>query len=313
MPRRTSTLARTVSVLAASALISRGLQAAIERAVPRDGRLIEVDGTRLHVAEEGSGRPVLMIHGLGGQVRNFTMRLSRRMSGHHMHIVDRPGSGYSDDLPGDTGTLKAQAALMAGLIRRLGLDRPLVVGHSLGGSIALQMALDFPGLIRGAALIGPATHRLRSPGTSALLRALLAPPLLQPFAQTLATPVSLALSPVVAEIIFAPEEWEWSVGWEGGGLMPARPGNYAVVGRDLRMALAELPRLSRRYGELSVPVHVLQGEQDNLVDPREHAIRLAGESDRVRLTLVPGGHMLPITQPGLVAAWLRDASEEVFG
>ena len=76
-------------------------------------------------------------------------------------------------------------------------------------------------------------------------------------------------------------------------------------------ALDQLPALSRRYAELSVPIHVLGAESDALVTPAQHAALLAEASGMVRLTLVPGGHMLPITQPRLVAAWLRDVAKDM--
>ena len=316
MPRTRSILSATTRILAGSALASRAMQAAIETAAPRHGRMIDAGGLRLHVVSRGArreGRPaMLMVHGLAGTARNFTMRLTGLLEGdHELHVVDRPGAGYSDDM-GTRGTLAAQARLLVDLIDTLGLHRPLLVGHSLGGALSLQVALDHPQAIRGAALIAPATHALRPPQTAAWQRALLTPsPLGWLWTQTLAAPLAAPLSPFVTGHIFSPERWPLSVGWQGGGYLALRPRSIAASGRDLRTALDELPALSRRYGELSVPVHVLGAESDALVPPAEHAARLARESGRVRLTLVPGGHMLPITQPHLVAAWLRDVAEDV--
>ena len=130
-------------------------------------------------------------------------------------------------------------------------------------------------------------------------------------ARNTAAPMAAPLSPFVTGHIFSPERWPLSVGWQGGGYLALRPRSIAASGRDLRTALDELPALSRRYGELSAPVHVLGAESDALVPQAEHAARLARESGRVRLTLVPGGHMLPITQPHLVAAWLRDVAKDM--
>lgn len=316
MPRTRSVLAAAARVLATSALISRAMQAGIEAAAPPHGRMVEVGGVRLHVVSRGArrdGRPaMLMIHGLAGTARNFTMRLTELLDdAHEIHVVDRPGAGYSDDI-GPKGSLAAQAGLVVRLIETLGLDRPLLVGHSLGGALSLQVALDHPGAIRGAALIAPATHTLRSPEDAPWQRALLAPtPLGWLWTQTLAAPMSAPLSPFVTKHIFSPEPWPLSVGWKGGGFLALRPRSIAAAGRDLRAALDELPALSRRYAELSVPIHVLGAESDALVAPAQHATLLARASGMVRLTLVPGGHMLPITQPRLVAAWLRDVADDV--
>ena len=130
-----------------------------ERLVPPDGRHLQVDGARLHYVERGSGPAIVMIHGLGGQLRNFGYAMLEPLArDHRVILVDRPGSGYStaddDSEPG----IAAQAAIVARFIEALGIDRPLLVGHSLGGAVALSLALERPDLIRGLALIAPLTQ-----------------------------------------------------------------------------------------------------------------------------------------------------------
>ena len=133
-----------VGLAAVSALLGRDA----ERKVPADGGFIEVDGARLHYIDRGSGPAIVMVHGLGGQIRNFTYALSELLeSEHRLIVVDRPGSGYSAAKPGTTPDIRAQGRLVARLIDRLGLEKPLIVGHSLGGAVALAAALAAPGKI----------------------------------------------------------------------------------------------------------------------------------------------------------------------
>jgi pimeloyl-ACP methyl ester carboxylesterase len=81
-----------------------------------------------------------MIHELGGNLLHFDDPLTGRLAGEFRPIlVDRPGSSYSTHAAGAAG-LTAQAAAIARLIRALGLTRPLVAGHSLGGTISLALA-----------------------------------------------------------------------------------------------------------------------------------------------------------------------------
>jgi hypothetical protein len=96
-----------------------------ERLVPRDGRFVEVDGARLHYVDIGSGPAILLVHGLSGQLRNFTYALTERLAGDYRVVaVDRPGSGYSIyTRPGGRG-LHAQAAIIGRFIAAVGLDRP---------------------------------------------------------------------------------------------------------------------------------------------------------------------------------------------
>src|SRR5579863_10522110 len=68
----------------------------VEIAEPPLGRFLELDGERIHYVDEGAGPPLLLIHGLGGQLRNFTYALVGRLANEFRVIaVDRPGSGYS--------------------------------------------------------------------------------------------------------------------------------------------------------------------------------------------------------------------------
>jgi pimeloyl-ACP methyl ester carboxylesterase len=130
-----------------------------EAAVPMDGRLVDAGGTLLHVTEQGEGRPLLLIHGLGAQLRSFAQELVDELARDHRVIrVDRPGSGYSPPLPSRSQHLGDQAEAIAGLIDALGLKRPWLVGHSLGGALSLHVAQRHPDKIAGLALIAPATQ-----------------------------------------------------------------------------------------------------------------------------------------------------------
>ena len=72
----------------------------IERAVPPLGTIIDLDGERMHYVDRGSGPPIVMIHGLAGNLRNYTYALVDRLTNDFRVIaVDRPGSGYSSAKP----------------------------------------------------------------------------------------------------------------------------------------------------------------------------------------------------------------------
>lgn len=108
----------------------------IEAALPPTGRFVDVPGARLHVVERGNGPAVLLVHGLSGQLANFDYGMIEPLSRDFRVIaVDRPGAGYSTRQPGAAADLRAQADTLAALIDQLGLHKPLVVGHSLGGAI----------------------------------------------------------------------------------------------------------------------------------------------------------------------------------
>src|ERR1700733_6442331 len=91
------------------------------------------------------------------QLPPFAARPARR--DFRVIILDRPGSGYSVR-PDDTlAPLSAQARVISSFCQALALQRPVVVGHSLGGAIALALALEHPEQVGALALIAPVTHQ----------------------------------------------------------------------------------------------------------------------------------------------------------
>ena len=87
------------SILAALLVLAGGLAIfaawtarRVEKVLPPRGHFIEVDGARIHYLDEGSGPPLVLIHGLGGQMHNFTHSLLDRLKhNHRVIILDRPG------------------------------------------------------------------------------------------------------------------------------------------------------------------------------------------------------------------------------
>ncbi len=112
-------------------------------------RFRTVRGVRIRLFEGGEGPPLLLLHGFGGAAWNFT-ELVPRLAGRRLLIPDLPGHGASAPLPAVSmaGLADAVAALLPG---------PLpVVGHSMGGVVALRLAERHPGLVSGLVLAAPA-------------------------------------------------------------------------------------------------------------------------------------------------------------
>jgi pimeloyl-ACP methyl ester carboxylesterase len=175
----------------------------IEAAMPPPGRFVDVPGARLHVLERGQGPAVLLVHGLSGQLENFGYGMIEPLSRNFRVIaVDRPGAGHSTRTPGSATDLPAQAEALAALCDQLGLERPLVVGHSLGGAIALALAIHHPGRVGGLALIAPLTHPPKA--ISPVFRAMTVPGawLRRLMAWTLVVPMSMRHREEFMDIVF---------------------------------------------------------------------------------------------------------------
>ncbi len=280
-----------------------------EALVPRDGRMVEVDGQQLHVAEEGAGPPLLLIHGLGGQMRNFGRDLIDDLARDYRVIrVDRPGSGYSPRAAGTPADLRTQARLMAGLIDELGLEKPWLVGHSLGGALALTIAVLHPTKVGGLLLIAPASQPVTE--VSKAFKGLMVPPRMRGMiAHSIAVPMSILASKAVMAEVFKPEPVPEDFAIAGGGALGLRPSAFIGASADLAEAGTDMSDVVAGYAELKLPTHILFARGDALLDHRDHGERTAREIPGARLTLVEGGHMLPFTQGRETARWIRQSIE----
>ncbi|WP_353227838.1 alpha/beta hydrolase [Novosphingobium sp.] len=305
------TLALAVPAMIAVAVIvlvvaSAWLARRAEATVPPDGRFIDLPDARLHYIDMGSGPPIVLVHGLGGHSRNFTYALAGRLAAHHrLLIIDRPGSGYSTWKGTPDWRIGSNARVVSQFIAALDLDRPLLVGHSLGGAIGLAVALDYPRAIAGLALLAPLTlpvdqvSDLHKPLVirSALLRRLIA--------QTVAVPIARMQGTAALAAVFAPEPAPADFNSNGGGALTARPSAFIAITSELVNAGDDMPGIAARYAQLSLPVGILYGREDKILDAAHQGTDAAGLIAGCELELMTGGHMIPVTAPDHVAGWIR--------
>ena len=295
-----------LALLGALAAFSMLASRWIEHIAPPQGGFLDLDGQRLHVLDRGRGPPIVLIHGLSGQMGNFTYSLVQRLVADFRVVAfDRPGSGYSTRSPGAPASVCAQAATLAKAIRVIGLGRPLIVGHSLGGAVALALALDHPDCVGALALIAPATHPAFKPPRVFRALAIRSPALRRAFAWTLATPGALLARPLAMKEVFAPEPPPRDFGGAGGGLLGMRPGNVEQASADMIAVDADLEALPQRYASIRVPVGILYGRDDHVLDWRAQGEAMKHEIPSLDFELVDGGHMLPVTQPEVCARFIR--------
>src|SRR3954463_12011724 len=125
-------LGLAAAALGAAALFNRKKARDAEAATPPIGKFVEVDGVRLHYVERGDGDPLVMLHGMGAMVQDMlgSGLVDRAAERYRVIAFDRPGYGYSDRPRGQMWTPQAQAALIHAALAKLGVKRPLVLGHS---------------------------------------------------------------------------------------------------------------------------------------------------------------------------------------
>jgi pimeloyl-ACP methyl ester carboxylesterase len=122
-----------------------------------------VDGTRLRVIDTGQGTPVVFIHGFGASLYSWRKTLPAVLAaGYRVIAFDNRGFGFSDKPARGYGNA-AYARLVAALLDSLSVPSAVLVGHSMGGAIAAEVALAYPDRVRGLVLIDAAGFGVRWP------------------------------------------------------------------------------------------------------------------------------------------------------
>jgi pimeloyl-ACP methyl ester carboxylesterase len=277
----------------------------VERAVPPIGRFVEVDGAKLHYVDRGEGPPVVMIHGIAGNLRHFTHTILDEIAKTNRVIaIDRPGCGYSERPRGADNATHTQAAIIQKALDTLGVADPLIVGHSLGGSVALAHALLYPGTARGYVLIAPlaAPPELKPPFdrwyvTSPLRRWLIA--------WTIGIPMAMKYGPALTAFVFAPQTPPADFGTGSGAFLGLRPKAIINNFRDAVAAPITVEAIHTRYDEIDAPVICLYGVKDQVLDPERNLAPLARMHSAEIQLLDGAGHMLMHVEPAAVTAAIR--------
>jgi pimeloyl-ACP methyl ester carboxylesterase len=124
---------------------------------PTHLRAMTIEGRRVHFAAIGSGdgAPILLIHGLGGRWQNWLENIPRLAAQRRVVAVDLPGFGHSQ-LPLEPISITGYARVLDRACDLLELDAAIVVGNSLGGAVATELALRHPARVRRLVLVAPA-------------------------------------------------------------------------------------------------------------------------------------------------------------
>ena len=278
-------------------------------AVPRPpGRFVVAGGARLHYVRAGEGPPLVYVHGAKGSTYDFTLSVAPRLAARYATVaIDRPGSGYSTRPASGGNGPEAQAAVLRAAAAQLGLERPLLVGHSFGAAVALAWALDAPGDVAAVVTIGAYALPLGGPPpwVVALLRS---PALLRGMGALGRSRVGRPLVHAATKRAFSPAPVPPAY-LDVAPLLALQPSALASDAADHAAVEAGLASLRSRYPELRVPLVVVVGEQDRMVPP-EVSERLHALVPRSELVRVPGtGHLPQFSAPGAVVAAVDRAAE----
>jgi pimeloyl-ACP methyl ester carboxylesterase len=310
VPRRLSIkrlLLILVGVLALAVVVLNWTYGRLPAEPKPTGSFAQVDGLRIHYIEHpGTGAPVVLIHGLPGTAADWE-DVTPLLAGHRTIAIDRPGFGYST---GGYVPFDHQLEIIHELLAKLRVSRPILVGHSYGGTISLGYAERYPGDVRGLVLVDAAAAGQKvenfQDAQAHLVKFLQLPVIRQvanaTFGQLLIT-VSAdqgddeAFSPLPVVAAHRRRLLEINM----------THGNLEAWSGEILASTGAIEQIDKGLRDIETPAVVIQGEEDKLVN-QSHGRELAATLPHARLTMVYGGHMQPYDHPAVVAAAVRALS-----
>ena len=312
MASRTGTiLAASAAALAAAAVYNVYRTRKVEHEHPPSGRFITVDGVRLHYLEKGEGPPVVLLHGNVVTAEDYVISgvFDRVARNHRVIAFDRPGFGYSDRPQGSLWTAIEQADLLLEAFYQLGIERPVVVGHSWGTLVALELALSYANAVSGLVLL--AGYYSQTVRADVPLVAPSAIPVLGDLLRYTVSPlVGAALMPLNIKVMFAPLEVPERFRREFPNGFPVRPSQIRAEAQDAVTMVPAVFEMAERVHDLNIPVTIMAGTRDRVVDHESHAKWFHEKIPGSVLQLVPGaGHMFHYAVPDQVAEAIEAVSD----
>ena len=270
---------------------------------PPEGSFVHAMGLRIHAWERGRGQPVILLHGASGNLRDWTYALAPLIARHRRAIAfDRPGNGYSERPAEGGGDPIVQARILREAARRMGARRPILVGHSWGAAAAMAWALAFPHEVAGVVTVAGAVMPW---GDQPMLAEYIGlDRLLIGFYFDYLQSSRGGVAGFVRRI-FRPQTPPPGYIDYVGGQLALRPQTVAANMEDIVALNTALRRLAPSYPRLDLPVEIISGTEDFIIEPGRQPIPFAASLRRPGLTLLDGvGHMAHHAAPGQVLAAL---------
>ncbi len=241
------------------------------------------------VPDFSAGEVVMCLHGAGGNGAVFEDLLERLAKSHSPLAFDQPGHGRSGSLD-SLGSIDRMSGFTHALLEKLGLRAPVLLGHSMGGALALGYALEHPGSVRALVLVGSGAHFPIPDELVALMRRVTEGKEQRQLRRDAYSP---SASPEVMRRGFREDmKTDPRVGY--GDLLACRDWN-----------------VQGRLGDLDLPVLVVVGE-DEVAPLREQADLLAERIPGARqVVIAKAGHMVPLEQPEALAEAVEDFLAEL--
>ena len=295
--------------LAAGTIATRSVASYRERtaedAFPPIGQFVEVNGKKVHYTREGNGPDLVLLHGAGGNLREFTFQHVDLLKDRYtVTCFDRPGLGYTERpdevnqgaLATEGESPQVQAKMLRDASRQIGINNPIVVGHSFGAIVAMGWALlglDAEDEVNAAGIVSLGGVMMPWPGDLGRYYTMNG----SKFGGAVTIPLISALATkgqIDAAIagIFTPQTPPDGYADHIGGALSVRRVAFRANVRQVNTVLPHVKEMVKRYPELTLPIEVVHGDLDDTVPITVHPLEAEKLIPTLNLTTLEGvGHM----------------------
>lgn len=262
------------------------------RDTPPIGQILNVNGHKVHAVVMGSGPDLVLIHGSNGNIRDFTMSIAPELATRYRVIMfDRHGHGYTPEINPEGDPIKDQALLLKEAALQLGADKPIVVGHSFGGAVALAWAIHAPNNISGLMPLSAVSNTWDTG--------------LSPMYWSAALPIfGHAVCYFIAAFgyenkirrglkeVFEPDQVPHGYFHNFGVDLLLRPRAIRANALQRKVLVHQILEQVEDYAHIQVPTEIVHGNQDSTVPMSVHADKLVTQIPNAQMTTLDGlGHM----------------------
>ncbi|MBN2981646.1 MULTISPECIES: alpha/beta fold hydrolase [Cohnella] len=282
-----------------------------EAGYPPTGQFVTAEGIKLHYISKGEGKPVVFLHGgvLTGNDFRETIDLAAS-AGYRGIAFDRPGYGYSERPRDENVTPRTQARLLHEALKALGVEKPILVGHSWSGVLVLAYALDYPDDLSGIVTLGAGLYPEGYPAEKGdPISTLVTTPVLGDVAMNMLLAV---LGPPLADNIlketFKPEPVPEGYR-QATHAYWLRPSQFKANREDVLAFVPAAKEIMGRYSEIRAPLVIAVGDDDPF-ETKEHSFRLHRQLPDSKLLVLPDvAHMIPQNHPEAVIRAVKMLTE----
>ena len=264
--------------------------------IPADvaGKFVRLDTRKIRYVDSGSGIPLIFIHGFGSSIYSWRKNLGPIAKHHRVCAPDLPGFGYSEKPLDADYSIDAYADFILQFMDKLQIPQAILVGHSLGGGIALLTSLKFPSRIKALVLVDAEAYPITPP---LMLRVAKLP--------VIRSVIHRAIGEWVVRISLKRSYYDHDLITERLVEEYYRPfltenGKSAAIKVLQAMDFEKLKELPRRYRRIRKKALIIWGKEDRI--SRIHlAHKLKRDLPYARLKIIPrSGHLVQEEKPQIV-------------